>query len=308
MPNTVTKLQERFQREASGQEKVMPLVYALLSIALGGGLRTGTLTLLVGEPGSSKTFAALAMCLYAYLHGWSWVYLPFERDNEYALRRMLSIFVNDWRVMDVGRKENAHILNDDKVLKHMAKIEPCILPNPRQMRRDDMGNMFVPDCHYADILGHLRKLCQANQFVVLDPLSMLAFDDSGRGAWEGQERFAKDAAALAAQYGTRILIVHHTRKSASGGKPRQNSLDEVAGAAALSRFSDNVIFLEHNSDGTENEIVDPYGITTSKVHKRTLYVAKARDGKGAGWKIACDLSEEGPVLKEWGFVKRKGGK
>jgi len=306
--NTVTKLQEQFQREASGLEKVMPLVYAFLASALGGGLRAGTLTLFVGEPGSAKTFVVLAMCLYAHMHGWSWVYWPFERDDGYAMRRMLAVLVNDWRVMDVGREENAGLLNDDEVLKHMAKIEPSILSNPRQMRRDEMGNLYVPACHYADVLGRLRELCEANQFVVLDPLSMLSFDDGVKGAWEGQERFAKDAAALAAQYGTRLFIVHHTRKNSSGGKPRQNSLDEVAGAAALSRFADNVVFLEHNPDGIENEIVDTYGMATSRVHKRTLFVAKARDGKGTGWRIACDLSEQGPEMKEWGLIRRKAGK
>jgi hypothetical protein len=137
---------------------------------------------------------------------------------------------------------------------------------------------------------------------------MLSFDDAGRDAWKGQENFAKDAAAIVAGTRARLLIVHHTRKSITGGKPRQSGLDEVAGAAALSRFADNVIFLEHNPNGIESEVVTPEGLKEMRMHHRTLFIAKARDGRGTGWKVACDLEESGPVLREWGFIQRKAGK
>lgn len=307
MPDPLVKLCEQFDLEASGAESVMLSPWRKLTYAL-GGFRPGTLSLLVGEPGSAKTYGALALCLYAYRMGLSWAYWPFERDDTYAVRRLLAVLTNKWSVLELGNADNLTLIQDEKVLRDMAKLSLGIRQNPRQMRRDEDGNLYIPSCRYEDVLEDLRRMCAENALVVLDPLSMLSFDGDGRDAWQGQERFAKDAAALAAQYKTRLLIVHHTRKSASGGKPRQNSLDEVAGAAALSRFADNVIFLEHHPDGLESEIVDEFGVHKTQLHRRTLFIAKARDGKGTGWKVACDLSEQGPELVEWGFIKRKGGK
>lgn len=308
MADALVKLREQFDREVFGAERIMSLPWGKLTLALGDGLRPGTLTLLVGEPGSAKTYLALALCLHAYQTGWSWAYQPYERDDTYAVRRMLAVLVNRWDVLDLGNKGNLSLLDDDEVLGHMARISPFIRQNPRQMRRDEDGNLFIPPCRYEMVLEQLRGMCADSALVVLDPLSMLSFDGDGRDAWQGQERFAKDAAALTAQYQTRLVIVHHTRKSNAGGKPRQNSLDEVAGAAALSRFADNVVFLEHHPDALESEIVDVHGIARTVNHRRTLFVAKARDGKGTGWRVACDLSENGPELVEHGFIRRKGGK
>jgi RecA-family ATPase len=151
----------------------------------------------------------------------------------------------------------------------------------------------------------MRDLCQTRDFVILDPLSMLLFDDLGKKQWESQERFAKDLAAIAMQTQTRLFIVHHTRKSAPGLKVRQTNLDEAAGSAGIVRFADNVLFLEHYHEGIDSEVMDEYGIARDVRHKRVLFIAKARDGEGTGWRIACDLSESGPALIEHGCIRSK---
>lgn len=309
MSDPLVRLQETFDREASGQEKPLPLPWSKLTFALGGGLRPGTFSMLVGEPGSAKTYIALAICLHAYRAGWRWAYWPFERDDAYAARRLLAVLVNRWSVLDPEEsRNNAGLMGDDEVFQHMARLTQGIEANPRQMRQDENGDFYVPRCEYRRILERLRLLCEERDLVILDPLSMLAFDDGGRDAWTGQEIFAKDAAAISAQTGARLLVVHHTRKAAGGGKPRQPGLDEVAGAAALSRFADNVIFLEHNPDGLESDVIGPEGLRQMRTHKRTLFVAKARDGRGTGWRVACDLGESGPELVEYGFIQKKAGR
>lgn len=301
-------LQEQLEREAAGQDRPMPLPWTRLNFALGGGLRPGTFSLLVGEPGSAKTYIALAACLFAYQHNRAWAYWPLERDDAYAARRLLAVMVNRWSVLDPDESQaSAELMGDPETFDHMARITQNIEPNPRQMVQNADGRYYIPDCQYRDILERLRELCEGREFVVLDPLSMLTFDDGGRDAWKGQENFAKDAAAIAAQTGARLLIVHHTRKAAPGGRPRQAGVDEVAGAAALSRFADNVIFLEHNPDGLESDVIRQDGTRGMTSHKRTLFIAKARDGRGTGWRIACDLGEGGPELREHGLIQRKGG-
>ncbi len=306
MRDPLVNLIDVLEREAKGIDRPLPLPWPTLNSGLGGGLRPGTFNLLVGEPGSAKTYIGLAACLHAERNGWRWAYWPFERDDAYAARRLLGILTDSWDVLDSATAGEAiKLMNAPENFDLMAKMTQSIQTNPRQMRVDSEGEIYVQRCEYRGILNMLRLLCESRDLVVLDPLSMLSFDDDGGDAWKGQEIFAKDAAAIAAQTRSRLLVVHHTRKAAPGGKPRQSSLDEVAGSAALSRFADNLIFLEHSPDEIESEIIPLHGIKTLQVHKRTLFIAKARDGKGTGWRIACDLGTCGPVLVEHGFIRRK---
>lgn len=299
----------KFSREISGEEKPMPFPMPRLNEGLGGGLMPGTITIFIGEPGSSKTFTALAACLYAHEKGWKWAYLPLERDRTYAERRMLAVLKNDWNVLKPEHaSESMDFFRQESIRKFMARVAKNIQPNPRQMRKDAEGNYFVPECHYAEMLEKMRELCATRDFVILDPLSMLSFDDAGRKQWESQERFAKDLAAIVMQTQTRLMLVHHTRKSAPGLKVRQTNLDEAAGSAGIVRFADNVLFLEHYPDGIDNEVYGQHGIVRDVHHKRVLFIAKARDGKGTGWRIACDLAESGPILIEHGCIRNKGGK
>lgn len=224
----------------------------------------------------------------------------------YVARRLLAVLVEQWTILDFEKSDKSILLmNEKENFDALAKMTRHIEPNPRQFRYDHDGRAYIPRCGYREIVSRLHEHCEKSDLVILDPLAMLSFEDGGRDEWKGQEVFAKDAASIAAQTGSRLLVVHHSRKTAPGGRPRSSGLDEVAGAAALSRFADNVIFLEHNSDGSESEIVSSLGITSIQFHKRTLCIAKARDGRGTGWRIACDLGDRGPVLVEHGFIRKK---
>ena len=309
MPDPLLGLQEQLEREATGLEKPLASPWTRLNHALGGGFRPGTFSLLVGEPGSAKTYIALAICLFAHNQKWGWKYWPFERDDAYAARRMLAVLLNRWSVLEPEESpKNRTIMDDTGIFNQMARVTQYIEANPRQLRKDADDNYYIPSCTYRSVFDQLWNVCKDTALVVLDPLSMLYFDGDGRDEWKGQENFAKDASAMVAQTGSRLLAVHHTRKSMPGMKSRLSSLDEVAGAAALSRFADNVIFLEHNPDGQESDVITPDGIHSLQMHRRTLYIAKARDGRGTGWRIACDLDEQGPNLIEYGYIQKKGNK
>lgn len=196
MSDSLVKLQELFEREEFGQDKPLPLPWSRLNFSLGGGLRPGTLSLLVGEPGSAKSFLALEICLFAHRQGWRWCYSPLERDDTYATRRLLAVLLNKWAVLDPEEsRDNSTLLDNDDIFAQMARMTPNIEPNPHQLRQDAEGFYYVPRCEYRGILERMRQLCFDRDLVVLDPLSMLSFDDAGRDVWHGQESFIKDATA-----------------------------------------------------------------------------------------------------------------
>lgn len=107
MPDLMVKLADQLEREAAGSDRPLPLPWPKLNFALGGGLRPGTLNLLVGEPGSAKTFIALEICLHAHLRKHTWGYWPFERDDAYAARRLLAVLLNKWAILDPEKSRDS---------------------------------------------------------------------------------------------------------------------------------------------------------------------------------------------------------
>ena len=129
MADTLMTLRETFDLESTGKLSPMQLPWSRLTFALGGGLRPGTLSLLIGEPGSAKTYIALQICLHAHERGTAWAYWPFERDDTYAARRLLAVLANRWEVLDPeDAQNNVRLIEDDDVFTHMARITPCIEP------------------------------------------------------------------------------------------------------------------------------------------------------------------------------------
>jgi hypothetical protein len=186
MPNLLVALREKLERQAAGLDRPLPFPWSRLNHAVGGGMRPGTKTLLVGSPGSGKTLVALQIGLNAYRQNFSWIYWPFEKTDVDAVQRLLAILTNSWDDLDTEKaRTTLDRLDSEEILQDMAKMENSIEPCPRQLRRDADGNFFVPECHYFEVLERLRNLCAKRDLVILDPLTMLTFEDGRDGEWKG---------------------------------------------------------------------------------------------------------------------------
>jgi RecA-family ATPase len=132
---------------------------------------------------------------------------------------------------------------------------------------------------------------------------MIDLDGFDRDPWQAQKKFVQAVRDIIVPTQARVLLIHHTRKTAPGAS-RQSGLSESAGSKTLTDFCDSAVFLEHHPDGVESDVKESDSLIWPLTHRRTLYVAKTRDGQGTGWKIACDFSEARPELIEHGFVQR----
>ena len=82
-------------------------------------------------------------------------------------------------------------------------------------------------------------------------------------------------------------------------------MNQLAGGAAYSRFSQTILWLESHNEKA-SRVKTTCG-TTEMDHNRTLHILKARNGKGQGVKVACNFESESLTLSEQGIIV-KGNK
>ncbi len=305
MNEPVVDLLEKLEREAKGEEKQLTIPWPQTNFGLGGGLGVGTLTFLAGQPGAGKSFMATLMCLRAEADGWRWQYMPLEKDRVYALRRFLACYFRRW---DILKPESANmtrrLLEDDETAYAlMVKTGDCISENPFRGVIDDAGRRVYPPVYFSTVVDDIRRQCERKDFVVVDPMAAIEFDDGSRDQFENQKRFVRELSAIASETKCRIVVVHHVRKA--NGPQQHTGLDEIAGSSGIGRFTDNALTVEFHKVSQESDVLCSNGFTKSIVHDKTVTLAKCKDGPGTNWRIACDLGKDSLDWLEHGIVKSK---
>jgi hypothetical protein len=81
----------------------------------------------------------------------------------------------------------------------------------------------------------------------------------------------------------------------------------LPGPRAISGFAQTILWLEHHKEPKISQLKTLCG-TTNIEHTKTLYILRARNGKGGGFKLAYDFGAESRTLSELGLImgKKKG--
>ncbi len=137
------------------------------------------------------------------------------------------------------------------------------------------------------------------EIIMIDPVTAV---QPGGKVWEQDQQFIFRVKTIARRYNTRIILVTHPRK---GQKPVMVGLDDMAGGAAYQRFSHTVLLIERNDKDEEMGVRTsvhsmPEAITPSRI----LRIAKARNGPGAGKRIAFNFNGDTLRFDELGLVEK----
>ena len=98
---------DRIARRARGDERPVPLPWACLANALGGGLWGGTSVGLLGDSGSGKTQFALQAALYAAESGVPICYVALQSPEDQVAARLLALRAGrNWAALYTGRDGN----------------------------------------------------------------------------------------------------------------------------------------------------------------------------------------------------------
>jgi hypothetical protein len=252
-------------------------------------LLPGTLTLLCGDPGASKSFALLQAALWWQQLGEQVALFELEEDRPYHLNRLLS-----------------------QVTKQSGFTNPeWVKRNPEEVRQEVKRHAEVMDafgrCLYAApdeqvdykrLLAWIKERAQAGcRVVAIDPVTAV---QSQRDTWVADSKFIFEAKTIARQHKCSLVFVTHPKKGRRGGV----GMDDLAGGAAFQRFSQTILWLEHHREPRDVDVATDLGRTTMKVN-RTMHVIKSRNGPGQGGKIGFNFCHESLELAEQGMVLPK---
>lgn len=244
----------------SGERSAIKFPWDFISM-YSKALLPGTITLMCGEPGSSKSFWLLE-CIYY----WNKISVPvsvfeLEEDRGYHLHRMLAQIS--------GRSD---ILSDEWI-----RVNPELSQMEYVGHRgvlDDIGKHIwdsngLTDVRIDDLTDWVRDRAKDGfRIIAIDPISVAS---KGKDSWTDDLRFVNHCKTICNNYKTSLLLITHPKM---GNKP---DMDNLAGGKAYSRLSQTIFFLR-NTD-SEAELRTPQGTIKEKIN-RTIKIAKARNGYG----------------------------
>jgi hypothetical protein len=296
------ELFEKIRAEGRGDIPTIQLPWLSLNRVIGYGLKCGCVGILAGSPGASKSLMVANICLHAESQGFAWKYAPLEDEAQDWIERFMAVHLRDWKMISNPESDTPDAR--ERLAQHkemflsseldmLGKLYEHILENPNLA---DLRSEENP-VDYPAVLDWIVEACKDNDLIVIDPVGFIEFSESGKD-WFGQQRFIRRLTAIAKQHKVYVLMVAHTAKR-PGRSGMLSTLDDLQGAAALSRGAHYVFFVDRHEE--QESKVYSYCETTV-FHKLTVTVGKSRGGF-SGTRLAFDLEQEGPVFREYGIIK-----
>lgn len=247
-----------------------------------------TVTALCGDPGAAKSLFLLESFWHWHLAGEKTALFMLEDDRTYHLNRVLAQLEQNSYLTQIEWVKN----NGDKAKAAFA--------NQRDVLNSFAKTMYdAPDKNVAlmDLAEWFEQRCKEGATICgIDPVTAATASDK---PWIDDQKFIFRVKSIAKQYHSRLIYVIHPRVSHGKVGP---SLSRLAGGAAYSRFSHSVFWLVRH-DSPQNSVL--YSSTFGKrhvTHERTLKIAKARNGRGAGEEIGFTLNPDTLCFSELGMV------
>jgi len=250
-------------------------------------LLPGTITMLCGKAGDSKSFLLLQAIAHWHDKGIKACVYELEDDHAFHLHRILA-----------QREGNSDIADDRWMREHPIDGRAAMSNHVEWF--DEFSHKIVasPDKQqtYNELLTWVEQQSKLGYRVIaIDPIT--AIKKSER-VWTDDADFMSRIKVIARNYHNSIILVTHPSKS-RGKAPK---MEDLAGGADFERFCHTLIYIEA-INGSKPTSLDTYD--GQKVYgNRKIHLFKTRNGKGSGKKIVFNFSGVNLCFEELGIVKR----
>lgn len=276
----------------SGKRRAIEWPWETLS-ALTRALLPGTVTILVGDPGCSKSFGLLQAAAYWHDQGIPVAIFELEEDRKYHLFRAMAQRVAEPNLFDDGWV----VRNADLVREHfnasrgfLDSFGRCIYEAPdKQVTLDELAE-WVAD-----------RAREGKRIICIDPITAAQATEK---PWVADLKFLIQAKTTVRDYGASLIIVTHPKL----GQKKDITLDHLAGSAAYGRFVQTAIAIQtHEPPACESIRIPGFNgrrVGAERTFNRSIHIRKARNGPGGGARLAFDFDsrltfqEHGVVMED----------
>lgn len=254
--------------------------------AMTNALLPGTVTLICGDPGSTKSFFLIEALAYWYKQGLKVACYELEEDRKYHLLRALAQLSENSHVLDCDWvKENAEAARDS-LRNHTDDLNGlgrCIWESPTaQLKLDQLAEW-------------VEKMAKAGcRVIAIDPVTAAEPSDK---PWVADSKFITRVKKAVLESGSSLVLITHPKKGRKGAA----NLDDLAGGAAYARASQTIVWVEYLPEYKPYNVKGDLGTCEIDVN-RTVLLVKTRNGKGQGHELAYRFSGQTLKFAEQGIV------
>lgn len=288
---SIENLGEEINQALTGERTALAMPWPILNERT-NALLPGTITVLCGSPGASKSLMLLQLLIHLFESKVKFASLSLEDGTTHQMRRAFAQFSGCSTVTnDKWCKENPDVA---EALKEWNPILKEFGKSLFELHRDE-----TPTIEKALdwVTTQARKGCRV---IVLDPFTLLDF---GPKPWVTEREFLMKAKRIMEQYKCSLILVTHPRKqNVMGQKGAPISMDDLAGSTAISRFTHTIIWLQTHEPKVE-EIKSVFGVggVIEELINRTVLVLKSRNAAGGG-RIGFSFNVKTLKLEEKGLI------
>ncbi len=283
--NPAQALKDRLDAIKAGQ--IIAILWPWPQVSeLAPTLTPGSVTVLAGSPGASKSFLAVQALTYWTRRQVPCALLALEGSRSQHMQRLLAQL-----------DENSNLVSLSWCKDHPEQVDAAWGRHREWL--DVVGRGIHPagiDATYDDILAWVKERGRrGDRVLVVDPITAANSQDK---PWLADRRLIVKARQLAEASGLSLVLVVHPSKSSPGV-----TLDGLAGGAAFQRHTDGVLWL-HACDAKTVTMMTPAGRFSGEID-RVVYLLKVRDGRGQGKAIGFRFEPKSLTFAEQGLIVKE---
>lgn len=290
-PLPADSLKQVIEDIISGKRSVVDLPWPNLN-DLTQALMSGTVTILCGSKGATKTFFLLDAMTHLIESGKAaTAMLVLEEDIEHCLRRF------------VAQRSAVSNITIDKWVKEHPEESRQIIADHTEFLAGMGANLWdcpTSEMSLSEITTWITDRIKDNyRVIIVDPITAAS---QCREPWIHEPTFINQVKRVAREANVSIVLATHPKKGSSS----LVDMDSMAGSSGYSRFAQTVLWLEAHDD-KDVMITGDYGRMQQQCN-RTIHILAARNAMGRGRRIAFDFSSESLTFHERGPIlpKNKG--
>ncbi|NQV31804.1 MAG: AAA family ATPase [Phycisphaeraceae bacterium] len=279
-------LRELIEDTASGKREAVGWPFPQLS-RLSRALLPGTVTLICGDPGATKSFFLLQCLAHWIERGIPCCVFELEDDRAYHLNRVLA-----------QRAACADLFDPEWVKANHGQTKAFF--DEHEMFLDEVGSAIfeAPDNQITlrELAQWVQGQCRAgNRIIAVDPVTAAEQTDN---PWKADATFLDACKKAIRESGSSLILVTHPKKGNKGSVP---GLDDLAGGAAYQRFAHCILWIERHKELKSHTVKTAVGRMKMEIN-RTVHICKSRNGPGAGLQLACQFDGSSLLFAEQGIV------
>ena len=285
------ELAAMLRAEADGRRRAVAWPWPLVGRAT-QALIPGTITLVVGDPGSGKSLWMLEALAHWHDAGLGVAYYALERKRAEHLKRALAQRTGAAWLTNLG--ETAR--RPDEAMAAHAEHAGWIDRFGRTIRTPGDAGVTLDEL----ARWTAARAAEGARLVSIDPITVA---DTGPRPWDDARRFLRDAGRAVERHSASLVLVTHPAKTKGRPSGGLRTLEDLAGGTTWARFADSVVWLERHDEPRAVTVRDAaFPVPQHVESERTLRMLKARHGPGSGWQLAVTMDAATLRFHELGAI------